>query len=310
MNVRIATCVAVVAGAAAVVAFSGRAQPPAAKPEAPAAGDAAPDRDAVLASSRAFAAAFNAGDARAVAALWSERGEYQDDAGETLQGRAAIESAFAAFFKANPGVRIEVRAESVRFPAPGVAIEEGILRQTGPGKRLPTSTAYSTTLVREGERWLVAVSRESGSEQDRLEDLDWLLGTWTGTVADGEVTLRFTRDPDKPAVLGTFTRSAGGKVTGSGTMRIAVDPQTGMLRSWHFDDDGGHGQAVWGRDGRNWVLDAAGTTADGTETTAVNVLGRVSDDAITWRSIDRTAGDRELPDTVPVRLTRAPAAKN
>src|SRR5262245_11728789 len=74
-------------------------------PGQPAAADdkaRAADRAAIQAASREFAAAFNKGDAKAVAALWTEQGECYDAAGEPILGRAAIEQAFAEFFKDNP----------------------------------------------------------------------------------------------------------------------------------------------------------------------------------------------------------------
>jgi hypothetical protein len=57
------------------------------------------------------------------------------------------------------------------------------------------------------------------------------------------------------------------------------------------------------------VLDSAGVLGDGTPTAAVNILGRAGADEITWRSIDRVMGERALPDTAPVRLTRVPPGK-
>lgn len=88
-------------------------------------------------------------------------------------------------------------------------------------------------------------------------------------------------------------------------MRIGLDPQSGQLRSWHFDADGGHGQALWHRDGNRWVMDAVGVLGDGSPTTAVNLLGRVGADDITWQSIDRVLGEQSLPNTAPIKLTRA-----
>jgi uncharacterized protein (TIGR02246 family) len=267
------------------------------------------DTEAILSSSRESAGAFNRGDAQAVAAQWTEQGECYDADGELVRGRAAIEQAFAEFFKEHPKARIEVLVGAVRFPAPDLAVEEGVLRQATAGKELPATTLYSTTHVRDGGQWRVAVSREWGAGQDRLEDLDWLLGQWRAAPKDQEVTLTVTRDEQKPFLLGRFTKRAGGKEVDSGTLRIGLDPQTGRLRSWHFDEGGGHGQALWVRDGSRWVLDAVGVLGDGTETASVNVLGRVNNDAITWQSIDRVMGDQALPDTVPLRLSRVPPAQ-
>jgi hypothetical protein len=124
-----------------------------------------------------------------------------------------------------------------------------------------------------------------------------------------EVSLAISREEKKPVLLGKLTRMAKGEVVSSGTMRIGMDPQRGQIRSWHFDDDGGHGQALWIRDGGRWVLDTVGVSGNGKETAGVDILARVSKDAFTWRSIDRVMGGKALPDTVPVRLSRVPRGK-
>jgi uncharacterized protein (TIGR02246 family) len=267
------------------------------------------DRDAIEKAAQGFIRAFEKGDAKTIASLWTEQGEMQDASGARIRGRAAIEKAYADFFKEKPGVKIEVLIEAIRFPAAGVAIEEGLLRQVDPGRDLPATTLYSTVHVREGAQWKIASSREWSAGQDRLEDLDWLVGKWRAKFQDQEVTLTFTRNDKKPFLSGEFTRKTNGKVVSTGTMRISADPQTGQLRSWHFDEDGGHGQALWVRDRNQWVLDSVGVLRDGTETASVNLLGRLNNDAITWRSIDRVMGGQQLPDTVPLKLTRVREGK-
>jgi len=320
MMTRTLAGLAVVSAAAAALAFTTRPQLPVANPAAPAVAapvaqppaGAAPreaDRDAIRKSAREFAEAFNKADAKAVAALWAENAEIHEAGGELVRGRANIEKAYADFFQENPGVKVEVLVEAVRFPAPDLAVEEGVLRQVRPGKELPGTTLYRVTHAREGGTWRMAVSQEVGAGQDRLEDLDWLVGEWAASVAGSEVTLSFARDAAKPFILGKFSRKDGKADAGGGTFRIGLDRDLGRLRSWHFDDDGGHGQAVWVRDGGRWVLDAAGVTGNGTPTAGLNVLGRVDADTITWRSIDRVLGDRPLPDTVPLRLTRVRAGQ-
>jgi uncharacterized protein (TIGR02246 family) len=301
---------ALVAGAAlAVLAWANpRAGQPPAAPPAVETGRGADDA-AVRKAARDFAEAFNKGDAKAVAALWTEAGECRDAGGEVTRGRAAIEAAYADLFRRHPGLRVEVRVAAVRFPSADLAVEDGVLRfDRGTGEP-PTSTVYSATHAREGGRWQMAASKEWGAGVDRLEDVDWLVGTWKAAAGDLEATLTVTLEADGSALYARFARLAQGKAVTSGTMRIAFDPQAGQLRSWHFDDAGGHGLALWARDGGNWVLDAVGVLGDGTETAAVNVLRRVGENEITWRSIDRVAGEKELPDTIPLRLSRVPAAK-
>src|SRR5258708_2885455 len=52
------------------------------------------DRQAIRQASRAFSAAFDKRDAKAVAAFWTEQGEYQEESGDVVRGHAAIEKAF------------------------------------------------------------------------------------------------------------------------------------------------------------------------------------------------------------------------
>src|SRR5581483_10021773 len=48
------------------------------------------DDQNIRAAARAFARAFERGDAAAIAAVFTETGEYRDDAGTALSGRAAL----------------------------------------------------------------------------------------------------------------------------------------------------------------------------------------------------------------------------
>jgi uncharacterized protein (TIGR02246 family) len=271
-------------------------------PRAPAAADG--DKDAIQKSSGDFQAAFEKRDAKALAALWTENGEYEDDTGIVLRGRAEIEKAYVDFFKDQPPVKIDVRMESLRFPSPNCAIEEGLLRTDRGGKELPSSTLYRAFHVKDNGQWKIAASGEWGAGTDRLHDLEWLIGTWKGTPNKTEISLAIERDDKQSCLVGKTVKKADGKEQSTGTMRIAFDPQRGQLRSWHFDADGGHGQSLWIRDGSNWVLDAIGVTGDGADTEAVNILGRVGPNEITWRSIDRVINGQPMPDTVPVKLTR------
>jgi uncharacterized protein (TIGR02246 family) len=288
--------------------LGGTVQPPArSQPAADKQGEA--DRELIRKSSQDFARAFEKGDAKAVAAMWTENGEFREPNGKTLVGRAAIEKAYDEFFKANSGAKMEVLVKSVRFPAKDLAIEEGLLRHSRGPKDLPATTAYVAVHIREGSQWKIALASEGGTGQDRLEDLDWLLGEWTTKVKEDTLKLSFVRDPKKSVIMGTFTRTPPGKEPVSGSIRIALDPETGQIRSWGFEDDGAHSQSLWVCDGKNWILDSRGVLADGTPTAERIVLQRVSPDVITWRAIDRLLGDTRLNDTTPMRLTRAASPK-
>jgi uncharacterized protein (TIGR02246 family) len=278
-------------------------------PAQPASAAHAADREAIAKSARDFADAFNAHDAKAVAALWTENGESRDADGSMVVGRAAIEKAFADAFKANPSGKVEVLVKSIRFPAKDLAVEEGLLRHGKGARDLPYTTSYVAIHAREGGSWRIALSSESGVGQNRLEDLDWLIGDWTGKFKDDAVKFSFVRDAKKPVMTASVARTAAGKAPVVAGIRIALDPETAQIRSWGFDDDGGHSQALWARDSKGWILDVRGVLADGTPTAERILLQRLGPDVITWRAIDRVVGETRLPDSPPARLTRTTASK-
>src|SRR5262249_59933625 len=51
--------------------------------------DRAKAGDAIFERAKAFAAAFDKGDAKALAEFWTEDGDYTDQSGKRLEGRAA-----------------------------------------------------------------------------------------------------------------------------------------------------------------------------------------------------------------------------
>lgn len=278
---------------------------PAAKPAAA----KTSDEDVIRAQAAEFAALFAKGDAKGIAATWTEQAEYADDANVILRGRTALEAAFSKFFSEHPGAKIEFRIDSIRFPSRDLAIEQGLSVTTTDAAELPSSTRYLVVHVREDGQWLTAIGKEWGADEDKLEDLAWIIGDWSAAGPHGEARFAYKWTPNKSAIEGTFEIVKDGKPLTSGRQHIIRDPQTGVLRSWTFDDAGGHGETSWTRDGDRWVLEASGVAADGASTSAVNVLTRLADNEYLWRFESRTHGGVELPHPEPIKLTRATAAK-
>jgi uncharacterized protein (TIGR02246 family) len=266
------------------------------------------DREAILQSGRDFKAAFEKGDAKAVAALWTEQGEYESEDGEVLRGRAAIEAAFAAHFKASPAGKSEVKVDSIRFPSRDTAIEEGLTCALA-GGGLPDSSRYRVVHVREDGKWQIALCREWGANECRMIDLDWLIGSWHGESKERTLDITFSHDENAPFVIGKFSNVVDGKQVPMGTMVIGVDPATRQFMSWHYDQDGGYGHGRWLRERNHWVVDSNGVKGDGTPIAAVNVLSRIGDNEVGWRTIDRKLGGQALPDAAPIRLSRVTASK-
>ncbi len=285
------------------------AKPAATKPQdtqkaAPAATQAT-DREAVSATIKALLAAFQARDAKAVAALWTETGEFVRDGEGSVQGRAALEKGFAVVFAEKTKPQASIEQGPVRFLSKDVAVNEGTvtIRHAGEGTAL-TST-YSLLLVREGQTWRIAQFREGIAEETTsLQDLAWLIGDWKSAAGeDAEVVTKYSWDENKKFIQVRFTIKSK-DFSRSGFQVMGVDPATKQLRVWTFEAEGGIGQAVWERDGEHWTATSTGTLVDGRTLTAVNVLRRINDDTFTWQSTQRRLDDDGLPDLPPTKVTR------
>jgi uncharacterized protein (TIGR02246 family) len=291
--------------AALVAGLSGTRGTPADPPGAAAAEDPRrkADEEAIRKQSVAFVRAFEQGDVKTLAGLWTEEGEYIDDDGTTLRGRRAIAEAYTKLFAENPRRKLEVNVESVRFVSRDSAIEDGVARVVKGNDEKPTFSRYSILYAREDGRWLMAVVREWPDERATLKQLDWLIGSWAARSDDGEVHTSYEWDEGRHFIRGRFTIKDRGR-TISGTQRIGKDPRTGQLRSWLFGQDGGFGEATWSWDGRHWVIEATGVMEDGTEMTATNILTPRGRDAFTWQSTNRTVDGEAAPDVPPIKVTR------
>jgi uncharacterized protein (TIGR02246 family) len=260
------------------------------------------DEKAIRKQSAAFVLAFEHGDAKNLADLWTEEGEYIDEA-TTLHGRSAIAEAYTKLFNDNAKRKLEVNVESIRFVSRDSAIEEGVAKVIKGDNEKPTFSRYSILYAREDGRWLMAVVREWPDEGATLKQLDWLIGSWIAKTDAGEVRTSYEWDEGKRFIHARFTIKDKGR-TISGTQRIGKDPRTGQLRSWLFGQDGGFGEATWSWDARRWVIEATGVQGDGTEMTATNILTPRGRDAFTWQSTNRTVDAAAAPDVPPVKVTR------
>jgi uncharacterized protein (TIGR02246 family) len=313
---RSAWCLAVGGVLVALIAFlatqdrtAGQTKPaksggkPSTKAAKPGGANRADDEAAIRKATAAFIKAAEKGDPAAVAAFWTQDGEYIDDDGTTIRGRAAIEKAYAQALAKNKKLKLEITVESIRFPSKDTAIEEGYAKSYKGETDHPTASRYSVLHVREGGRWLMALLREWPDEGLSLRDLDWLIGTWESKDGPAVARTTYSWDAKKNSIRCHFTIKAEGLNT-SGMQVILKDPRSGELRAWLFDDDGGFGDSVWARDGKRWLIEAAGVQSDGGELTATNILTPVDRDTFTWQSTQRVLDGEELADVPPVRVTR------
>src|SRR3954465_936732 len=108
----------------------------------------------------AYQAAFNAHDAKAVAALYTEDADLVLPDGKRLKGRAIIEKALAEQFAQNPKVTGKSALTSRRFIKPDVVAEDGRWEESGYAREgFSPKGLYTFVLVKQGGKWLVVCER-------------------------------------------------------------------------------------------------------------------------------------------------------
>ncbi|HEV3164217.1 MAG TPA: SgcJ/EcaC family oxidoreductase [Isosphaeraceae bacterium] len=265
---------------------------------------------AIRAQVDAFVRAFNAGDAKAVAALFTQDAKVTDEEGDVLEGRDEIAELFATQFTDNPGAKIEITTESLRFPSPDVAVEEGRARVEPADKGSPEITAYTVIYVNRGGQWLQSSVREhvarDVAHHDRLKDLGWMVGEWIDESDDAVVFTTCDWSEDKNFLLRTFSVQVEGKHALSGTQRIGWDPLNKQIRSWVFDSEGGFGDGLWSKNGDQWVVKATGVLRNGKTATATHIITHVNSHTMRWKSVDRTVAGHAAPDIEEFTMVRKP----
>jgi uncharacterized protein (TIGR02246 family) len=269
------------------------------------------DEDAIGAAVESYVAAYNRGDAKAVAAHWSESGEWISPSGQRFQGRQAIEKELGALFAANQGVRVEVVQPSIRMVSKDVAVEEGTARVIRPGEP-PSDATYLAIHVKKDGHWKLDSVHETDVPQtplpvSPLQELAWLVGEWIdeSPEAAGEASVTWTKNK---TFLSYSFRVAGPEMDElEGTQVIGWDPAGGTIRSWMFDSDGGFGEGTWTKKGNSWVVKFSQVLPDGRRASATNIYTTGDANTFTWRSIGRKLDQEFLPNIEEVKMIRKTA---
>ncbi len=269
------------------------------------------EETAIRAVDEVFVRAYNQGDSKALAALFTEDAEVVEADGSRFQGRSLVEQSFADTFAADKGVKIAFDVAAIRILTPDAAKEEGRSLAT-PAKGAPVSRLYTVLYVKRDGRWLISSVREESDPltrpHDRLKDLEWMIGEWVEERSDSVVRLICRWSDDKNFLLRSVTVKHEGKAVLTISQRIGWDPLARQIRSWEFDSEGGFGEGRWSRDGERWVVKHSDVQPGGTTSSATNVMTREGADMIKWTSTDRVVGDQSDPGEESYVLVRVPPA--
>lgn len=266
------------------------------------------DATAITKASEAYIKAVNDRDLAAIAACWTEEGEHIGETGDTLRGPAAIEAAYKEFFERYATSNLEAKVEKLRFLGKDTAIETGTFHLKH--SETTTISEFSVLFVREDGNWKIAIVRERASDKPPVTDikeLAWLVGDWTGTMADGELHCSYSWAEGENFLHNRFTLKRDGQPALVGLQIMGVDHLHGGFRTWMFDVSGGTSEGHWAKDADRWVVETRSIHADGVEGFAKSLFIPQTKDEYTWQPLERSRGGEGKTAGAPIKVVRAKA---
>jgi len=270
-----------------------------------------PEEKALVEGVAAFAKIYGEANGAALAELFLDDGTVIDPEGNATRGKAAIAEMYAASFQDAPGLKVEPNVEEIRFLTPDVARVEGRSRLSSAKGDASEFTRFSTLLVRREGKWRIAEIREYDlpaqdvTPYERLKSLEWMVGDWVDESDNNRVQSSVRWADKQSYLIRTYSIEIQGEKSSSGTMFIGWDPQSGQIKSWVFDSNGGHGEGLWTRTGENeWVVKAQGVLRDGRPSSATQIHTILNKDSVKTNSIDRIIGGEVAPDITDVVMVR------
>jgi uncharacterized protein (TIGR02246 family) len=276
--------------------------------------DKAKEEAALRKTAEAFVEAFNKGDAKALAAFFTDDGDMIDQEGHPVKGRKAIEQAYTKLFADTKGAKLFITITSVRVARPDLALEDGFTEVVPADGGPPSSARYTVVHVKQEGKWMLESVREAiavpPNNTERLEDLAFLIGEWTEDVdKGGNAKASYSWDEQKNFILNTFDVTAKDVSIAGGLQYIGYDAAAKKPRAWSFLFNGGFAEGVWTKDGDNkWKIAVTGTGREGKTATATNVFTKIDDDHFSFQFTDRVIDGKPLPDDKPVKMKRVKIA--
>jgi uncharacterized protein (TIGR02246 family) len=276
-----------------------------------AAGDESGEQQLKLIRGRidSYVAAFNENDIEELAGHWAERAEYVHPlTAERIEGRDAIQRAFADLFEREKQLRLSVAVDSLRLISDDVAIEDGIATVVSP-KAPPEQARYTAIHVKRGGRWYRDSVREVvlpnlPQPPEALKKLDWLVGTWESEDPGTSLRMQCRWMGNARFLTRTFSMADEEHNVLEGTQIIGWDPAAGTIRSWTFDSEGGFSEGVWNWQNDRWIVKANAVMPDGTTGSEQRILTPQDQNRFTWKAVTRQVAGQLLPNAEEVAVVR------
>ena len=260
------------------------------------------DEQAVRKSIESFTRAFAAGQDEAAARLLTYGADLIADDGTIVRGRQQIQTAIALHAADNSQVKIEKLSDTVRFPSRDTAVVEGVIRVVHSDSGT-ANKRFEIHCAREDGKWLLSKIQDWPHEQAALLDLEWMIGTWKSKQKDAEVETTYEWFGNKAFIRANFTIRENNK-SYTGMQMIGVDPETGLLRTWIFEANGGVGEGLALQDEKQWVFESTTELTSGDVLEATNILVRISGNAFTWQPLDLSVNGEQFGNLPPVKVAR------
>jgi len=278
------------------------------------AADQAADRAAIEKAIASYTAAFNAGDAKSLAAHWAPGAVYSNPvSGRQVEGRAAIANEFDGILADLQETRLAVEVESIQFLSPDVAVERGVARLISPTGE-PQESSYAAIHVKQDGKWLLdRVSEEEvivpPSHYQQLKDLAWMIGTWKDASGNDQIVTTCQWARNNNFIIRAFKVSVADRIDLSGIQIIGWDPAAGAIRSWAFDSNGGFAEGTWSKKNDRWIVESKATLPDGKQGSSINIMTVQDNNHFSWQATGRAVDGNILPNIDEVPVARVVAAK-
>jgi uncharacterized protein (TIGR02246 family) len=273
------------------------------------------DEAAVHKTLEAFVLAFNENDAKKMAASLSKTAEYIDESSNRLEGSVAIGEMLANYFSANPGAKLQITPQGARTVSPGVVLEDVESTITVVEKKSQSVRQVSLVYAKVGDQWQIASIREFPEEvqvvspEERLKELDWLVGDWVDEGGDSLVSNSIHFSADRTHLIRDFTVKQEGDELLKGMQWIGIDPLTGNIKAWSFDNNGGRSESLWTKNGAEWLIRSTGITSDGDESGATYIVKPLGKDRIEVKAMHKVIGNVVEADSTSILVRKAALPK-